>query len=171
MAQRVRRHPVQPGPLADAGPLKPEVVSSTSNAFHRHWGKVFSIIIVALSLAANQFGTRLVRTYMADIRTKLALGLFTMTVMYCLLALRSVEKDMPAAEIPHVTVTVGLVLGLTCVLVLLFFLHRVARSIVADEVIRRVAGELEERIERMPPLQASRPADRRRRAPRSRRTP
>ncbi|HEY0834659.1 MAG TPA: DUF2254 domain-containing protein [Azospirillum sp.] len=113
---------------------------------------VFSITIVALSLAANQFGSRLVRTYMADMRTKLALGLFTMTIVYCLLALRLVEKDMPAAQIPHVTVTVGLVLGLTCVLVLLFFLHRVARSIVADEVIRRVTGELEESIAGLPPL-------------------
>ncbi|HYG88311.1 MAG TPA: DUF2254 domain-containing protein [Azospirillum sp.] len=115
---------------------------------------VFSITIVALSLAANQFGSRLVRTYMADVRTKLALGLFVMTVVYCLLALRTVEKDMPAAEIPHVTVTVGLALGLTCVFVLLFFLHRVARSIVADEVIRRVAGELERSIAQLPRLPA-----------------
>jgi len=120
---------------------------------------VFSITVVALSLAANQFGSRLVRIYMADIRTKLALGLFVMTVFYCLLALRMVEKDMPAAEIPHVTVTVGLALGLTCVLALLFFLHQVARSIVADEVIRRVASELEAHVAGLPPLAAHQRAE------------
>lgn len=107
---------------------------------------VFSITVVTLTLAASQFGSRVVRIYMSDLITKLALGLFTMTVVYCLLALRAVEKDMPVSEVPHVTVTVGLLLGLTCVLALLFFLHRVARSIVADVVIRHVAKDLENNI-------------------------
>ncbi|HEX2527687.1 MAG TPA: DUF2254 domain-containing protein [Geminicoccus sp.] len=117
---------------------------------------VFSITIVTLSLAANQFGSRLIRTYMTDMRTKLALGVFTMTIVYCLLALRSVEKDMPPGVVPHVVVTLGLVLGVCCVLTLLFFLHVVARSIMADEVIRRVADELEASVEQLPPLQQRR---------------
>jgi uncharacterized membrane protein len=108
---------------------------------------VFSITIVTLTLAANQFGSRLVRTYMADLPSKLALGLFVMTVVYSLLALRSVQQDMPAAEVPHATVTLALLLGVACVLVLVLFLHNVARSIVADEVIRRVARELEGSID------------------------
>src|SRR5690606_39468438 len=58
---------------------------------------VFSITTVALTLAAAQFGSRLVRVYMADTRTKIALGLFAMTTLYCLLALRSVQKDMSPA--------------------------------------------------------------------------
>lgn len=114
---------------------------------------VFSITVVALSLAANQFGSRLVRTHMADVRTKAALGLFTMTIVYCLLALRSVEKEMPAAEVPHIAVSLGLLLALVCVLALLVFLHFVARSVVADEVIRRAARELEENIAQLPPLE------------------
>ncbi|WP_191059070.1 DUF2254 domain-containing protein [Geminicoccus harenae] len=113
---------------------------------------VFSITIAALSIAAGQFGSRLIRTYMEDIRTKLAVGLFTMAIMYCFLALRSVGKDMPAAEVPHVLVSTGLGLGLVCVLFLLFFLHAVARSILVDEIIRRVAHELEENIEALAPL-------------------
>lgn len=113
---------------------------------------VFSITTVALTLAAAQFGSRLVRVYMADTRTKIALGLFAMTTLYCLLALRSVQKDMPPADVPHVTVTLGLVLGVICVLALLFFLHVVARSIVADEVIRRTTAELDKCIDDLPPL-------------------
>jgi uncharacterized membrane protein len=111
---------------------------------------VFSMTLVTMSLAANQFGSRLVRAYMTDIRTKLTLGLFTMTVVYCLLALRSVEKDMPSQAVPHATVTIGLVLGLVCVLVLLFFLHLASRSIVADEVIQRVSEELEMNLAGLP---------------------
>lgn len=113
---------------------------------------VFSITIVALALAASQFGSRLVRVYMMDTRTQLSLGVFMMTIVYCLLAMRVVRHDMPAADVPHITVTVGLVLGLLCVLVLLFFLHVVAHSIVADEVVKRVGRELESSIKSLPPL-------------------
>lgn len=113
---------------------------------------VFSLTIVALTLAAAQFGSRLVRTYMTDLRTKLALGFFVMTILYCLLALRTVSSDMDADQVPQVMVNLGLVLGMACVLALLFFLHVVGRSIVADEVIGRVVQELEDNIAVLCPL-------------------
>ena len=116
---------------------------------------MFSITMVVLSLAANQFGSRLVRTYMTDLRTKLALGTFVMAVVYCLLVLRTVSNEMPAGEVPHIAVTLGLGLGLICILALLFFLHVIARSMVADDVIRQVAEELEGSIEALPTIEAS----------------
>ena len=124
---------------------------------------VFSITIVALSLAAAQFGSRMVRAYVSDSRTKLALGLFTMTIFYCLLALRAVGGAMPVEQVPHVTVSVGLLLAVVCILVLLLFLHVVARSIIADDVVRRVADELQADIAALPDLRdwqaAEQPAD------------
>lgn len=119
---------------------------------------VFSITIVVLSNAANQFGTRLIRTYMADMRTKLTLGLLTMTIVYCLVGLRDVQQDMPASAVPHIAVSTGWLLGVSCVLVLLYFLHFVSRSIMADRIIRRVSTELTEMVRKMPPLQESRTA-------------
>ncbi|MBP0438662.1 DUF2254 domain-containing protein [Tianweitania sediminis] len=113
---------------------------------------MFSITMVVLSLAAAQFGSRLVRTYMADFKTQLSLGIFVMTIVYCLLVLRTVYKDLPAEEVPHVAVTLSLLLGLLCVLTLLLFMHAIARSMVADDVIRRVAAELEQELNRLPPL-------------------
>jgi len=116
---------------------------------------VFSITIVTLTLAANQFGSRLVRTYMADLPSKLSLGLFVMTVVYSLLALQTVSEDMAPQQVPHVTVSVALLLGMASVLVLVLFLHNVARSIVADEVIRRVSRELESSIASLEPAPRS----------------
>ncbi len=120
---------------------------------------MFSITMVVLSLAAAQFGSRLVRTYMADFKTQLSLGIFVMTIVYCLLVLRTVYKDLPAEEVPHVAVTLSLLLGLLCVLTLLLFMHAIARSMVADDVIRRVAAELEQELNRLPPLKHRPPRD------------
>lgn len=111
---------------------------------------VFSITVVALSVAASQFGSRLVRSYVKDTRSKATLGVFAMTILYCLLGLRVVSTDMPAEQVPHLTVTVGLVLGVGCVFAMLLFLHMVAQAIVADEVVRRVARELEDGIAQLP---------------------
>lgn len=113
-------------------------------------GVMFSITMVVLSLAANQFGSRLVRTYTSDLRTQAALGTFTMAIVYMLLALGVVEKDMPASEVPHFTVAGGLILAFVCLVVLLQFLSIVARLMVADEVIERVGAELEQSVAALP---------------------
>jgi len=119
---------------------------------------VFSITVVALSVAASQFGSRLVRSYVRDTRSKFTLGVFAMTILYCLLGLRVVGTEMPTDQVPHLTVTLGLVLSVLCVFAMLLFLHMVAQAIVADEVIRRVALDLEESIAMLPHLSDDRGA-------------
>jgi uncharacterized membrane protein len=111
---------------------------------------VFSMTIVSLSVAASQFGSRLVRSYVRDTKSKVTLGIFAMTIIYLLLALRVVSGEMPAAAVPHVTVTLGLVLSVICVMAMVVLLHMVAHAIVVDEVIRRVGADLEESIRSMP---------------------
>jgi len=111
---------------------------------------VFSITVVALSLAASQFGSRLVRSYARDMKTKVTLGMFAMTILYCLLGLRVVGTDMKPEQVPHLTVSMGMVLALLCVFAMLIFLHMVAHAIVADEVVRRVGADLEESIATLP---------------------
>ncbi len=111
---------------------------------------VFSITVVALSLAASQFGSRLVRSYARDMKTKVTLGMFAMTILYCLLGLRVVGTEMQPEQVPHLTVSLGMVLALLCVFAMLIFLHMVAHAIVADEVVRRVGADLEESIASLP---------------------
>ena len=113
---------------------------------------VFSVTVVALTLAANQYGPRLVRIFRANLRNQATLGCFAATIVYLLLVLRSVHAKAPLHEVPHAAVTVGTFLSLVCVLALLAFIQGVARSIVADEVVDRVAGDLDRIILPMPLL-------------------
>jgi uncharacterized membrane protein len=113
---------------------------------------VFSVTIVALTLAANQYGPRLIRIFRADRRTQVILGLFVMTIVYSVLVLRTIHIDAPDAQVPHISVTVGTALSLVCVLALLAFVQGVARSIVADEVAKRVGHELHLAVDHLPEL-------------------
>lgn len=111
---------------------------------------VFSVTVVALTLAANQYGSRLIRIFRADLRTQITLGTFAMTIVYCLIVLRSIHGSAAAPYVPHVSVTVGTALALACVLALLAFIQGVARSIVADHVVNRVGRELDRAITALP---------------------
>lgn len=129
-------------------------------------GIVFSVTVVSLSLAANAYGPRLIRTFRADRATQLALGAFAMTIVYLLLVLRAVRGEATSDEVQHLAVAVGSFLALASVLALVGFLQGVSSLIVADEVVRRVRREFDKVTGKLPPLNgagraldASLPAD------------
>jgi uncharacterized membrane protein len=113
---------------------------------------VFSITIVALSLAAGQLGPRLLRTFMRDRGTQLSLGMFIATFAYCIVVLGVVHGGGSAPFVPVASVTTALALALGSLAVLIYFIHHVAKSIQATEVIAVVGSDLDEAIEKRFPL-------------------
>jgi len=116
---------------------------------------VFSITIVALSLAAGQLGPRLLRTFMRDRGTQLSLGMFIATFAFCIVVLGVVHGGDAAPFVPSASVTAALVLALCSLAVLIYFIHHVAKSIQAPEVIAVVGSDLDNAIEELFPLPLS----------------
>lgn len=116
-------------------------------------GVVFSITVVALTLASNQFGPRLLRNFMRDAGNQFALGAFVAIYVYCILVLRTVRGDEHdwAGFIPHVSVTVAVALAIIGAAVLIYFIHHAAAMIQAPNVIAAVAADLHDAIDRMYP--------------------
>ncbi len=103
-----------------------------------------SITMVVLTLAAQSLGPRLIPIFMGDTRTKLTLGLFVGTVVYLLIVLRTVVSAGEDADtVPQLAVTIGTTLVVSSVVLLVFFVHHLARSIVADTIIDRVGDALD----------------------------
>ncbi|HET9066153.1 MAG TPA: DUF2254 domain-containing protein [Gemmatimonadales bacterium] len=115
-------------------------------------GVVFSLTLVALTLASSQFGPRLLRNFMRDTTNQVVLGTFVSTFLYCLLVLRTIRHDTEALFVPHLSVTFGLVFALASLWVLIYFIHHVSTSIQADSVIARVAHDLTDAINAQFPL-------------------
>jgi uncharacterized membrane protein len=114
-------------------------------------GVVFSITIVALSLASSQYGPRLLRNFVRDKGNQIVLGSFIATFVYCLLVLRTVRGDDGAHFVPAIAITLGMVLTLASLGVLIYFIHHVSISIQAATIIGLVSHELNEVIERLFP--------------------
>lgn len=120
-------------------------------------GIVFSVTVVALSLAANAYGPRLIRTFRADRSTQFALGTFALTIVYLLLVLQAVRGEAGADDVQTLAVSFGSVLAFVCVIALIAFLQGVSSLIVADEVVRRVRREFDDIITRLPVIDKSAP--------------
>lgn len=114
-------------------------------------GVVFSLTLVALSLASSQFGPRILRNFMRDTTNQLVLGTFIATFLYCLLVLRTIRREDGSAFVPHLSVTMGMVFALASLWVLIYFIHHVSVSIQADEVVAKVGAELDDTMTRLFP--------------------
>lgn len=117
-----------------------------------------SITIVVLTLAAAHLGPRLIRSFMADKRTQIVLGLFLATIVYLILVLRVLDGETRDG-VPHLAITIGTLLVVLSIVLLLFFIHHLARSIIADNVIHRVGTELDKAVREMMPASSAGASD------------
>lgn len=131
----------------------PQFLSSLVTAMITMATLIVSITMVVLTLAAQQLGPRIIRNFISDRRTQATLGLFVGTVVYLLLVLRSTYGN--DGSVPNFAVTGGTVLVLICVGTLILFVHHLARSIVADNVIDRVGKQLDQDIARLLPKETA----------------
>src|SRR6516162_6021806 len=110
-------------------------------------GVVFSIILVTLTLASTQFGPRMLRNFIRDRGTQLTLGTFVATFVYSVLALGSIGQGAHGDFVPHISITVTLVLMVADLAVLIYFLHHIAVQIQLPQVIASIASDLAGAIE------------------------
>ncbi|MGE0718921.1 MAG: DUF2254 domain-containing protein, partial [Alphaproteobacteria bacterium] len=112
-------------------------------------GTVFSITIAALSLAAGQMGPRLLRNFTKDRANQFVLGAFLGTFSYALMVLRTVRVQDEGAFVPHLSLTVSIVLAFVCVATLVFFVGHMANRINVDTVVGLVSHDMRLAFERI----------------------
>jgi uncharacterized membrane protein len=127
-----------------------EVLSTIAASMMGVAGVTFSVTIVALSLASQQFGPHLLYNFMRDRGNQVVLGTFISTFVYCILVLRTIygENDGVDEFIPYIGTTAAVLLAIGSVGVLIFFIHHVSMSIQAPTVVTDVARSLHRSIAR-----------------------
>jgi uncharacterized membrane protein len=105
-------------------------------------GVVFSITILALTLASQQFGPRMMRNFIRDVGNQVTLGVFVATFVYAVLALGSITSNPKGDFVPHLSIAVAEALLFVDLAVLIYFIHHIAKSIQLPEVIAGIARDL-----------------------------
>jgi uncharacterized membrane protein len=102
---------------------------------------VFSITILALTLASQQFGPRMMRNFVRDIGNQVTLGVFVGTFVYSVLVLGSIDSLSPTF-VPYLSTSIAEALLLLDLGVLIYFINHIAKSIQLPEVIAGIARDL-----------------------------
>jgi uncharacterized membrane protein len=130
-----------PAWLTSGGPdVARQVLIAIAAAVITVAGVVFSITILVLQLASQQFGPRMLRNFIRDTGTQLSLGAFVATFVYSILVLQSVA-DPPRLFVPHLSTTVAVGLAMLDVGVLIYFIDHVAVSIQLTSVVSGIARD------------------------------
>lgn len=124
-------------------------------------GVAFSITIVALTLAASQYGPRLLRVFMGDLGSQVVLGTLLGTFIYSLLVLRTVRYG-PDEFVPHLSVIVAVLLAMASVTAFVYFIHHIAVMMHSNSVIYAVGRDLEHASRHIFPGTAGRAPERER---------
>ena len=113
-------------------------------------GVVFSITVVALTLAANQYSPRVLRSFMRDTGNRVVVGYFVGVFTYCLLVLRTIRTG--AVEfIPVLAALAGIIFGILSAGFLIYFLNHIAVSLTSSYIIASLAGQTVERLAALTP--------------------
>lgn len=128
-----------------------ELLTVVSGSMITVAGVTFSITIVALTLASQQFGPFLLRNFMRDTGNQITLGTFISTFIFCLLTLRVIRSTDEVTFVPQFSVSVALLLTLASLGVLIYFIHHVSAFIQASNIIAVVSLDLEAAIDRLFP--------------------
>ena len=112
-------------------------------------GVVFSITLVAMQLASQQFSPRLLRTYVRSTTTKVALGTFIAAFVYPLLSFSHVHRTGAAsAGAPTVSGTVSTLMTILAIVVFVIYVNHTINLMRISIAIKSVAQETRRAVRR-----------------------
>lgn len=127
-------------------------------------GTTFSVTIAAVVYASGQYGPRLLSNFMGDRGNQVTLGTFIATFLYTIIVLRTIRSPGEdgsgiGAFVPQLALLVALLLVLTSIAVLIYFIHHVPQQIHINSVIEQIGGRLLREISVRFPSCVGQPAD------------
>jgi len=111
---------------------------------------VFAILLMTLTLASMQFSPRILLSFVRDRVTQWTLGIFLGTFAYCMAALPA-ARTLPHPFAPVAAATCAMLLAITCVAWLIFFIHHISQAISVNHIVDRIARETERVIDDIMP--------------------
>ena len=116
------------------------LLSTVAGAMITTVGVVFSLTVVSLQLASDQFSPRVMRSFIRDRLSQAVIGLLVATFFYCVLVLPSLSGE-PTEPAPRISLTIAVVLTLVTVVGIIVHLDHLARGLQVGNVARVIAAE------------------------------
>src|ERR1700721_91369 len=103
---------------------------------------IFSVALLVLSMVSTLFGPRLLYRFLQDWVTQVTIGIFMGTFVYICLVFLVTHQDPQSSFIPQISLLTSWVLVVISFGFLVYYSHRVARSIQNPDMIGAIADDL-----------------------------
>ena len=103
---------------------------------------IFSVSLLVLSMVSTLFGPRLLYRFLQDWVTQVTIGLFMGTFVYICLVFLVTHQDSVSSFIPQISLITAWVLVVLSFGFLVYYSHRVARSIQNPDMIGAILDDL-----------------------------
>ncbi len=107
---------------------------------------VLTITMVVVQLAMGQFSPRIVQRILEDKPSQLAIGIFVGTFAHAMLALREVQTE-GVGTVPGLAVVVAFVMVIISIMVLVWYVHHIGRSLRVSALIELVGADTRELLD------------------------
>jgi uncharacterized membrane protein len=106
----------------------------------------FSVTIVALTVAAQHFGPRVLNSFVRQTSAQVVLGTFLATFAYAVLALGAIRGDGPSSQIPELTVSGAVTLVVLSIGALIYYVHHVSTTLQIGNLAAAIVVDLHEAV-------------------------
>jgi uncharacterized membrane protein len=118
------------------------ILSATMDAVATVLALIFSVALLVLSMVATLFGPRLLYRFLQDWVTQVTIGLFMGTFVYICLVFLVTHQDPESTFIPQISLITSWVLVVFSFAFLVYYSHRIAKSIQNPDMIGAIVDEL-----------------------------
>ncbi|MDA3962889.1 MAG: DUF2254 domain-containing protein [Planctomycetota bacterium] len=137
-----------------------QIVATIAGSMMTILGVTFSMTLVALALASSQYTSRILRNFMRSRVTQSTLGILAGNYTYCLVVLHTIRGGVSESVfVPGLALFFAFILAQCGVGVLIYFIHHIASSIQASNIIASVAEETILAIDRLFPEKLGQESD------------
>lgn len=106
----------------------------------------FTMVMVVLNQATNNFSPRLLPNLISETPHKIVLGNYLGVTTFCILTLISILPDSDYRTLPSFTVFVCVILGLYCMGLFVYFIDSISRRVQIDNIVSRLYLKTRDKI-------------------------
>lgn len=118
------------------------LLSSIATSLMTVLGVMFSIIVVVIEQMSSQYTPRVVSNFTRSTMAQFVLGAYVGTFSYCLILLMSIgDTNTTENPIPRLAVAFSGIFALSCLALLVLYIHHITKSIQSTEIIKNIARE------------------------------
>lgn len=106
----------------------------------------FSMVMILLNQASSNFSPRLLPGLISDRRNQIVLGIYLGTIIYNIFILISIDSSDTSNTSNGFSVLIGIVLGVFCLGMFVFFIHSISTSIQISNILRSIYDQAARRL-------------------------